>query len=193
MVSWCRLTLVLGFTLAFGSPRDASAQAVHRWNSDVTVGAAIVEGGDFFSTGKAAAHLSLAGQVLQRSRFATYVEGGYDWLGRFGLLGANPDITCIADRQGGGCKPEYPDVTGPSASIGLLYAPSSRVETRVGVGGAAYSIDGTHVGAALGQLDVAVFPTSYLGLILGARCAMIPRYRHERLTMIPLLVGLRAR
>jgi len=189
----CRLTVVLGFTLAFGSARYASAQAVHRWNSDVTVGGAIVEGGDFFSTGKAAAHLSLAGRVLQWNRFASYVEAGYDWLGRFGLLGANPDLTCIADRQGSGCKADYPDVTGPSASIGLLYAPSSRVETRVGVGGAAYSIDGTHVGAAVGQLDAAVFPTPYVGVILGARFAMIPRYRHERLTMIPLLFGLRAR
>jgi hypothetical protein len=121
----------------------------------------------------------------------TYVEVAYDWLGRFGLLGANSDLVCVVDRPGGGCEPPYPDVTGPSVSIGLLYAPITRVETRLGVGGAAYSIDGTRVGAAVGQLDAAVFPTVHLGLILGARFAVIPRYRQDRLTMIPVFVGLR--
>jgi hypothetical protein len=174
-----------------GAPRFASAQATHHWSSDVTVGGARVEGGEFFNNGKAAAHLSLADRVLQRDRFATYVEVAYDWLGRFGLLGANSDLVCVVDRPGGGCEPPYPDVTGPSVSIGLLYAPITRVETRLGVGGAAYSIDGTRVGAAVGQLDAAVFPTVHLGLILGARFAVIPRYRQDRLTMIPVFVGLR--
>jgi hypothetical protein len=188
-----RLSLVLGFTLGLASPRYAGAQAAHRWSADVTVGGAVAEGGEFFSNGKAAAHLSLALGMLQRERFATYVEAAYDWLGRFGLLGADPDLTCIADRQASGCRPDYPDVTGPSASIGLFYAPSTRVETRVGVGAAAYSVDGTRVGAAVGQLDAAVFPIARLGLILGARFALIPRYRHDRLTMIPVLLGLRVR
>jgi hypothetical protein len=193
MVSWCRLTLVLGFTLGVGSPRYASAQAAHRGSSDVTLGGAIVEGGEFFNNGKAAAHLSLADRVLQRGRFAMYAEAAYDWLGRFGLLGANPDLVCVGVPPGGGCAPPYPDVTGPSASIGLQYAPFTRVETRIGLGGAAYSVDGTRVGAAVGQLDAAVFPAAHLGLILGARFAVIPRYRHERLTLVPVLFGLRVR
>jgi len=193
MVSWYRLTLVLGFTLEVGSPYRASAQAEHRWNSDVSIGGAIVEGGKFFNNGKAAARFSVADRVLRRGRFAAYVEATYDWLGRFGVLGGNPDLVCVVDRPGGGCEPSYPDVTGPSASIGLLYTPVARVETRVGVGGAAYSVDGTRVGAAVGQLDAAVFPAAHLGLILGARFAVVPRYRHDRLTMIPVLLGLRVR
>jgi hypothetical protein len=193
MVSWCRLTLALEFTLALAWPHPANAQAAHGWSSDVNVGGAIVEGGRFYNIGKAAAHVSLADRVLQRGRVATYVEAAYDWLGRFGPLDANSDLTCIVDRQGGGCRPDYPNVIGPSASIGLLYGPSPRVETRVGMGGAAYSVDGTRVGAVVGNLDAAFFPAAHFGLILGARFAMIPRYRHDFLTTIPMLFGLRVR
>lgn len=193
MFSWCRLTLVLAFTLEVGSSPFAAAQVDHRWSTDATFGGATVKSGDFFNNGRAAAHLSVADRMLQRGRFATYAEVGYDWFGRFGLLGADPDLTCVVNTAGGGCEPPFPDVTGPSASIGLVYAPVTRVETRVGVGGAAYSVDGTRVGAAVGQLDAAVFPADHLGLILGARFAVIPRYRHDRLTMIPVLLGLRVR
>lgn len=191
MFSWCRLTLVLGFTLAVATPRSAGAQVAHRWSSDVAVGGAIVNGGDFFNNGRAAARLSVADRVLQRGRFAAYTEIGYDWFGQFGLLGGNPDLVCVGS-PGGGCAPPYPGVAGPSASVGLLYA-VTRVETRVGVGGAAYSVDGTRVGAAIGQLDAAVSAATHLGLVLGARCAVIPRYRHDRLTLLPLLIGVRVR
>jgi hypothetical protein len=193
MFSWYRLKFVLGLTLAVGTSHDASAQVAHRWSADATAGGAIVDGGEFFNNGKAAAHLSLAGRVLQRGRFAMYAEAGYDWLGRFGLLGANPDLTCVLNRPGDGCAPPYPDATGPSASIGLVYVPFTRVETRIGLGGAAYSVEGTRVGAALGQLDAAVFPAAHLGLIIGTRFAVVPRYRHDRLTMVPVLLGLRVR
>jgi hypothetical protein len=193
MVNSCRLTLVVGLTLGVGSLHDARAQSAHQWSSDVAVGAATVKGGEFFNNGKAAARLSVADVLLRRQRFATYAEVGYDWLGRFGLLGANPDLVCVGVSPGGGCAPSYPDVAGPSASIGLRYALSPRFETRVGVGGAAYSVDGTRVGAALGQFDAALFPAAHLGLVLGARFAVIPRYRHDRLTMFPVLLGLRVR
>jgi hypothetical protein len=193
MVCWHRLSLALGFAFGVGSPHHASAQAAHRWSSDVTVGGAIVDGGDFLNHSKAAAHLSLAGRIRQRERFAVYVEADYDWLGRFGLLGTNPDLVCVVDHPGGGCRPSYPDVAGPSASIGLLFAPVNGVEARVGVGGASYTIDGTRVGAGVGQLDAAVFPAPHVGLILGARLGVVPRYRHDRLTMVPVLLGLRLR
>lgn len=165
MFRWCRLTLVLGFTLAVSSPHSASAQVAHRWSSDVAVGGAIVYGGAFFNNGRAAAHLSVGDRLLQRGRFAAYAEVGYDWFGQFGLLGADPDLTCvgITPRR---CAPPYPGVAGPSASVGLLYAPVPRVETRVGLGGAAYSVDGTRVGAAIGHLDAAVFSAAKLGLVL---------------------------
>jgi hypothetical protein len=194
MVSSHRLTLVLAFTLGFWASRNASAQVEHRWSADVTVGGATVNSGEFLNEiGKAVAHLAIANRVLQGGRFTAYAEAGYDWLGKAGPIGANSDLVCIVDRPGGGCRPDFPDVTGPSASIGLLYAPFTRVETRVGVGGAAYSVDGTRVGAVVGQLDAAVFPAADFGLILGSRFAVIPRYRHDRLTMVPLLLGLRVR
>ena len=194
MFSWCRLTLVLAFTLSAGSPSHVSAQAEYRWSADGAVGVATVNSGAFFNeAGKAVAHLAIADRVLQRGRVAAYAEAGYDWLGKFFLIGANSDLICVVDRPGGGCRADFPNVTGPSASIGLLYAPLTRVETRVGVGGAAYSVAGSRVGAAVGQLDAAVFPAANLGLILGAQFAVIPRYRHDRLTMVPVLLGLRVR
>lgn len=180
--------------LTLSCPALLSAQQVSsRWSADATVGAATAHGGDFFSVGRAAAHFSVSGRVLQRGRFAAYAEAGYDWYGQYGIVGSDPDGTCIVDRPGAGCEPPFPDVAGPSASIGLLYAPARRVETRLGVGGAACSVDGTRVGAAIGQADAAFFPAAHLGLILGARFVAIPRYRHDRLTMVPVLFGLRVR
>jgi len=37
------------------------------------------------------------------------------------------------------------------------------------------------------------FPATHLGLILSARLAVIPQYRHERLTVVPVLLGVRVR
>lgn len=200
MLSYRRLTLVLAFTLAAQLPRNAIAQVErtlsiaqveHPLSVDVAVGGANVKGGEFFDNSLATARLSASKGLLQRGRLVMFAEGGYDWLFRLGPLG-NPDVTCVRDTAGGGCAPDFPDVQGPSMSIGLRYAPVSRVETRVSVGGAAYSVGGTRVGAAVGQLDAAVFPAANLGLFLGARYAAV-RYRQDRLTLVPLLLGLRVR
>ena len=193
MVGWCRFTLVLGCAVGIGPARSVNAQVEHRWSTDAAVGGASAKGGDFLSTGRAAADVSLAGQLVRHSRFAIYAEAGYQWFGQFGLLGADPDLTCVLSPRSGGCKPHFPDVTGPIASIGLVYAPSARVESRVGLGGAAYSVDGTRVGATIAQLDATVFPAAHVGLLLTGQFVTIPRYRHDRLTMVPVLVGLRVR
>lgn len=187
------LALVVGVALGVAAPRHAAAQREYRWSGDATVGGAAVSSGEFLNNSRAAAHLALAGRVLGRGQFAMYAEAGYDWFGRFGLLGANPDLVCIKDSPGGGCRPSFPDVAGLSASIGLVYAPFAHLETRVGVGGAAYSLDGTRVGAALGQLDVAAFPVAHIGFVLSGRFAVIPNYRQDHLTMRPVLFGLRVR
>ena len=186
MFNCCRLTFVLAFTLSVGSSSLASAQAEYRWSADGTVGAATVNSGEFLNdVGKAVAHLAVGDRVMQRGPFAAYAEVGYDWLGKFFLIGANSDLICVVDRPGGGCRPDFPNVSGPTVSMGLLYAPFPRVETRLGVGGAAYSVAGSRVGAAV--------PATNVGLILGARFAVIPGFRHDRLTMVPVLLGLRVR
>src|SRR5690349_21779201 len=128
MFRWSRVTLVFGF-IGAASPHGGCAQIAHRWSSDAVVGGAIVKGGDFFHNGRAAASLSVAGQLAQRGRFAAYAEASYDWFGEFGLLGSNPDVLCIVDRPGAGCEPRYPNVEGPSASLGVRFAPSTQVET----------------------------------------------------------------
>lgn len=122
MLSRRRLSLVLGFALSVGSPHYAGAQ-VARWSFDLAVGGASVDGGEYLNNGRAAARLSAANRLLQRGRFGVYAEVGYDWAGTFGLLGANPDLVCIVESESGRCEPPFPDVAGPSASIGLLYAP----------------------------------------------------------------------
>jgi hypothetical protein len=193
MISCCRWTFVVGFTLGFALPHYATAQVEHPLSVDGAVGIAHVSSSEFLTVGDAVGHIAIADRVLQRGRFAAYAEASYDWLGQFFLIGADPDLTCIGVRPGGGCLPHFPGATGASASIGLLFAPSARVETRVGVGGAAYSIDGTQVGAAVGHFDAALFPSAQLGLFLGAQVTVVPRYRHDRLTMVPVLFGLRAR
>lgn len=185
-----RIALALGLGLAGGSTHAAGAQAFYRWSADVTVGGAIVSGGDFFNNGRATAHVSVIDRMVKRGDLAVYLEAGYDWFGVFGLLGADPDRTCIVTSSGM-CEPPYPEVSGPSASIGLSFAPAKRVETRLGIGGAAYSVNGTAVGAEIGQLDATVVAAAHIGVVFGTRLAVIPRYRHDRLTLVPLLVGIR--
>jgi hypothetical protein len=134
MVSYRRSTIVLAFALGIALTRDASAQVVHPWSFDGAVGVAGVNSHEFLNLGKAVAHLALADRLLQRGRFAAYAEASYDWLGKFWLIGENPDLDCALVTPGAGCAPSFPDVSGATASVGLLYAPFTRVATRVGVG-----------------------------------------------------------
>ena len=143
---------------------------------------------------ESSAHLIIGEQRWFAGRRLGDVEMiGYDWLGRFGLLGTNPDQQCVVESPGNGCRPLYPDVTGPSSSVVLVYAPTARIETRIGGGSGAYSVEGTRVGAVVGQVDAAVLPTSHVGVVVGVRALVIPRYQHDRLSAFPVLVGLRVR
>lgn len=189
MFSCARLSILLALALPAGFSQHASAQGSPSWSADAGIGGGTGKGSAYFENDRAAARLAVSLRASHQRSIAVYGEAGFDWLG----LGGNPDLICLVDRSSGACKPPYSDVTGPSASIGVLFVPFTRVEMRVGVGGAAYSVEGARVGAAIGQLDAAVFPTAHLGVAIGTRLAVIPRYRHERLSIIPVLLGLRVR
>lgn len=187
----CRLTrksVLTATILAAGFTPGAGAQVPHRWNADGAIGVGTGKGGEYRDNDRGAARLAITGRVVQRGRLAVYAEAGYDWLG----LSIGGTRVCVV-ASGGGCRPPYPDIAGPSASAGVLLAPTTRLELRAGLGGAAYAVDGTRLGAAIGQLDLAGFPAEHIGWIVGARLVEIPRYRHDRLTMVPVLLGLRVR
>jgi hypothetical protein len=188
MFSLSRFSRVLAVTLGIGFSHQSSAQSAHPWSADATIGGGIGRGGEFFNNDRPAAHLAVTDRLLQRGKVAVYAEAGYDWLD----LEVGGDAICVFNSRGG-CRPRYPEIAGPSISIGALVAPWSRVETRVGLGGAAYSVNDTRVGAVVCHLDAAAYPATHLGLIFGAGFVVVPRYRHDRLTMIPVLFGLRLR
>ena len=51
----------------------------------------------------------------------------------------------------------------------------------------------TRVGALVGQLDGAEFPLEHVGITLGVRPALLPRFRGDRLWIVPVSLGLRVR
>ena len=187
MVTSSRFSIALAVAISLGVAHRATAQTPNHWSADAAIGSGTGHGGEYFDDGRVAAHLAVAKRLLERGKLAVSLEAGYDWLG----LGA-VKLVCPLNARGD-CRRRFPDIAGPSASTGVLFAPWTRVEARAGVGGAAYSVDGTRVGAAIGQLDAAVFPAAHIGVVLGARFVVIPQYRHDRLTMIPVLFGLRFR
>ena len=93
----------------------------------------------------------------------------------------------------GDCLESYPAFAGPEITGGLMVRLRSRLEVRGGVGMGAYRRDGPRVGGLLSQIDAAVFPFSSLGFVAGARAIVIPRYRGDRLWVIPWAAGVRLR
>ena len=178
-------SLLLVATLV--TARDSGAQTPQGWSADAAIGAGTGHSRDYFDEGRTAARLAAAKRVLLRDKLAVYFEAGYDWLGFLEV-----PLACPLSSDGG-CRPRFPSIAGPSVSTGLVFAPWSRLEARAGIGGGAYSVDGTLVGSAVGQFDVAAFPAAHIGLVLGTRFIVVPRYRRDRITIIPFMVGLRVR
>jgi hypothetical protein len=75
----------------------------------------------------------------------------------------------------------------------VIGTPSSASEWRAAIGGGAYSADRTKVGAVVTQADVAAFPFVHVGFFAGVRALVMPSFRHDRLWMIPWMIGVRVR
>lgn len=152
------------------------------------MGLAAGRGGEFFDRGFAAARVAVSDGPITDSRLRFVVEGGYDWFG----FAAGHDAVCRPNPRGG-CLQPFPAIGGLTMSVGVIADLGSTVELRGLVGGAEYSINGTRAGAVVGALDVAAFPESHVGLVLGVRDVTVPRYQNDHLTVTAWMIGLRVR
>lgn len=168
--------------------RASAAQTRTSIAVDAALGGGFGKGGEFFDRQIAGARFGVGIRTLRSSHFGLFAEGSMDWLawsmGHYAVCYRNPR---------GGCLDPYPEFSGPTLVAGVVAArPDGRFEARAGLGGAAYgAAEGPRVGAAIGQLDAAAFPLRHVGLVLGARWIVIPRYRGDRLSVVPWMFGVR--
>jgi hypothetical protein len=164
------------------------AQSGPSLSADATIGGGAGRGGEFFDRGIGGARLALSIRGAKVARVAPYTELAMDWLS-FGLGG---DAICAIGPRGN-CLPRFPALSGPEVTVGAVVRPGARLEVRGGVGGGAYQVANTRVGGVLGQVDAAVFPVQHVGVVVGGRAVIVPRYRGDRLWTLPWAVGLRFR
>ena len=166
-----------------------AAQTARTAALDATIGAGVGHGGDFFDRQLLGARLAASLRWSRPTRFALFGEVAIDALslssGHYAVCYLNPP---------GGCLDAYPQLIGATITAGLL-APRlpDRFEMRLGLGGGVYRTDNTQVAAPVGQADVAWFPTAHLGLVVGGRAIIVPRYHGDLLATFPWAIGLRLR
>jgi hypothetical protein len=182
----------LGLILAVAasvSPHGAQAQARTSVSIEAALHAGSGKGGEFFDRDVVGARLGLSVRRWRNPTLGVFAEGSMDWLQ---LRSGHVTVCYLSSR--GGCLGEYPEFAGPTAVVGLVARRMNRLEMRAGLGGAAYApTNGPRVGAVVSQVDAAVFPIAHIGLVLGARWIVIPRYRGDRLSVIPWAFGMRVR
>jgi hypothetical protein len=134
------------------------------------------------------ARLAVGLRVVRPQSFGMFVEVAGD-----ALDVAADHLTNCPPSPRGGCLHWYPAFVGVSGVVGVIGQPSSEWEWRTAIGGGAYGADGTKVGAVVSQADIAVFPFAYVGMFAGVRAIVMPSFRHDRLWMIPWMIGVRVR
>jgi hypothetical protein len=179
------------FLLAATFTLDAArlfAQAGGAAAVDATVGGAAGKGGEFYDRDIGGARLAVSFRRWSTPHVGAFGELSMDWLG----LSTGHYLVCYESSRGG--VESYPELSGPAAILGLIGGTvDRRFEARVGAGAGAYAADGTRVGAVVSQVDAAAFPVAHVGLIIGARWIVVPRYRADRLSMLPWTIGMRVR
>ncbi len=173
--------------LALGS-EVAAAQGQTTLAVDATLGAGTGNGGEFFDRDLIGVRLAASLRRSGPTRVGFFGEIALDALS---LTSAHAAV-CYPNPRGG-CLDSYPELWGPTLTGGLLIRSTDQIEARLGVGGGAFVADGTRVGAAVIQADVAFFPVRHIGAIAGARWVAVPRYRGDRLSILPWAIGLRLR
>ncbi len=134
------------------------------------------------------ARIAVGLRVVRPQSVGGFVEIAGDALD----LGAAYTTDCPPSPRGGCLRP-YPAFFGVSGVAGVIGTPSTEFEWRAAIGGGAYGAGGTRVGAVVTHVDVAGYPFAHLGLVAGVRAIVIPSYRHDRLWMIPWMLGVRIR
>jgi hypothetical protein len=176
---------VVGLALA---PARAVGQVRTTIAVDATVGAGYGSGGEFFDRDLIGARVAASLRRSDRGRRGYFGELAVDWLS---LNSSHAAVGYPSSR--GGFKDPYPSLLGPTAIVGLVTGSASRLEGRVGAGGGVYGSNSTRVGAVLSQVDATLFPTAHVGIVAGARWIVVPRFRGDRLQIIPWMIGLRLR
>jgi hypothetical protein len=129
---------------------------------------------------------------LASERFGMFVEVARESLGS--LVGGN-ELVC-RPAVTGGCVPGYPKMHGWSTSVGMLVRPRQFFEGRVGAGpGWYFTRDQANpqLTAIVGSADIAVYPTSHIGVSLAIQQVALARYRGDRLSVRPFTIGVRVR
>jgi hypothetical protein len=152
--------------------------------------------GDAFGSGgvyrdrhlEGGARLAVGLRAVRPQSFGMFVEAAGD-----ALDVAADHLTDCPPSPRGGCLRWYPAFAGVSGVVGVIGQPTSTSEWRAAIGGGAYGADGTKVGAVVTQADFGAFPFEHVGFFAGARAIVIPNFRHDRLWMIPWMIGMRAR
>jgi len=174
--------LVLTPCRAYGQSRTSLA-------FDASVGAAQGSGGEFRDRDLMGARVTLSVSRSRATSLAFFGELSMDVL----AIAQGHKLDCIPNPRGG-CLDAFPELAGPAALVGVsTETPDHLLQWRIGFGGGAYANEKTRVGALVGHADGAILPTSHLGMVLGARLVVIPRFRSDRLSLLQWSLGVRIR
>ncbi|HEY9228536.1 MAG TPA: hypothetical protein VIP11_17915 [Gemmatimonadaceae bacterium] len=174
--------------LAFLS-RSMGAQSLRvRPSVELSTGTALGGGGVFRDRDLYGARVAVGFRVLRPGSFAVFADLVGDAVG----FETGHTADCRPSPRGG-CLESYPTFAGAHGLVGIMGQPNGAVEWRAAIGGGAYRGDGATVGGVVAQADVGIFPFSHLGGFAGVRTIVIPRFRHDRLWMIPWMIGVRVR
>lgn len=182
-----RIVLVAACGLAL-SPARTAAQARTTMAVDATVGAGLGKGGEFYDRNLQAVRIAASLRRSNPTRLGFFGELAFDALSK---LSGHAAVCYFSPR--GGCMPHYPELWGPTLTGGVIAQPTHRIEARLGVGGGAFTGGTTRVAAVVSQADLTFFPLTHIGLVAGARWVVVPRYRGDRLSILPWAIGLRLR
>jgi hypothetical protein len=182
----------LSFLFAGGlvlTPHLAHGQSRASFVVDATVGAAQGRGGEFTDRETMGGRVSLIVSRSAATRLSLFGEVSMDVLG----VAMGHTAVCIPNPRGG-CLDSFPELSGPAALVGVSTESwNRRLQWRVGVGGGAYAKEKTRVGALISHVDGAILPTSHVGMVLGARWVVIPRFQSDRLSLLQWSFGVRIR
>lgn len=180
--------LIVGACMMSSLPALAAAQGRTSFALDGSVNVGAGKGGEFKNDDFASWRVG-----------ASLARGINTKVGMFAELAADPTslitgdkLNCVPSSRGG-CAPAFPKFSSASLLLGAMSARDRWFEVRGGVGGAVLASDHTYVGGIASQADVGLFPLRHAGVVLGWRAIIVPRFRHDRLTLGSAVVGLRLR
>ncbi len=180
--------LIVGTLLSSLLPICLGAQARTSFAFDASVNVGVGKGGEFKDDDYGSVRVA-----------ASVARGAPKKIGMFAELAVDPlalsdgsTLVCLPSSRGG-CAPPFPSFTAASLLIGAMSSRDRWFEVRAGIGGAIVAEHTTRVGGIVTQADVGMFPVRHVGLVLGWRAIIIPRFRQDKLTLGSAVVGLRIR